>query len=214
MVFVVILVTGITLSISTCLKVWTRSEEVSALNQEVRATLEVLARDLRGTYMGLQRREGYFITGGDADETSSHIVAEFSTESSLPSRAALLPEDERATRVSELGEPLTDFVAVRYELRDASGQDPPGLYRLTWVAPQAVWREVPPAAEDAAAIELISADVAELHLLCFDGEEWLDGWQTSAEAPRPPVAVAVELTVLDANENEHLYESIIHVPAH
>jgi len=216
MVFVAILVTGITLSISTCLKVWTRSEEISDLNQEVRACFEVLARDIRGAYLGLDRREGYFVTGGnevDGELSSTDVIAEFTTESSSLSRAVLLPEDERVEMLPELGEPLTDFVAVRYELREASEEGPPGLYRLTWVAPRASWTETPPVEEDAVARELISSAVTDLKLLYFDGEEWLGGWQTTEDNTALPMAVALELTVIDAEENEHVYESIIDVPA-
>ena len=206
MVFVGILVTGITLSISTCLKVWTRSEETSALNQEARASFEVLARDIRGAYLGLDRREGYFITGRDETESyssSGNVIAEFTTESSSLSRAVLLPEEKWAEMVPELGDPLTDFVAVRYELREITDEGPPGLYRLTWVAPQADWTEVAPVEEDAVARELISSAVTELKLLYYDGEEWLSGWQTAEDSTELPVAVALELTLIDAEENEH-----------
>ena len=115
--------------------------------------------------------------------------------------------------VPELGDPLTDFVAVRYELREITDEGPPGLYRLTWVAPQADWTEVAPVEEDAVARELISSAVTELKLLYYDGEEWLSGWQTAEDSTELPVAVALELTLIDAEENEHVYESIIDVPA-
>lgn len=217
MTFVVVLVSGITLSISTCLKVWQRSQETAELNQEARAILEVLSRDVRGSYLGLNRRAGYFLGGRPQEaelEGAGEDVLEFTTESSAMTRAALLPAEERTDDVQELGPPVTDFVAVRYEMRSDVDTALDGLYRTTWVAPIAEWLDAQPSESDAVSFELISDSVVGFTVAYYDGESWLQDWATTEENLRLPAAVAVELTLLDARENEHVYQSIIQVPSY
>ncbi|MCJ7752493.1 MAG: type II secretion system protein GspJ, partial [Armatimonadetes bacterium] len=209
MTFVAVLVSGITLSISTCLKVWQRSQETAELNQDARAILEVLSRDVRGAYLGLDRRAGYFLGGvpeGADSLTASEALLEFTTESSAITKAALLPEEERAQDLQEIGPPVTDFVAVRYELRRDTGTSRGGLYRVTWVAPIAKWLEEQPPETAAVSVELISESVVGFALRYYDGEAWLEDWTTSEGNLRLPGAVAVELTLLDPRDNEHVYQ--------
>lgn len=217
MTFVAVLVSGITLSISTCLKVWQRAQETAELNQNARAILEVLSRDVRGAYLGLQRRAGYFL-GGVSEGTGSlfggDAVLEFTTESSAITKAGLLPVEEREEDVEEIGPPVTDFVAVRYELRSQTATDRDGLYRATWVVPIAEWLEEQPAETEAVSLELISESVVAFTMTYYDGESWLDEWATTEENLRLPGAVAVELTLLDTRYNEHVYQSIIQIPSY
>jgi prepilin-type N-terminal cleavage/methylation domain-containing protein len=217
MTFVAVLVSGITLSISTCLKVWQRAQETAELNQDARAILEVLSRDVRGAYLGMYRRAGYFLGGAPEDEdplTSRGDLMEFTTESSAITQAALLPEEERAEDLQEIGPPVTDFVAVRYELRRDTGTSRGGLYRVTWVAPIAEWLEEQPAESTAVSVELISESVVDLTLRYFDGEAWAEDWTTAEGNLQLPGAVAVELTLLDLRDNEHVYQSIISISSY
>ncbi len=217
MTFVVVLVSGITLSISTCLKVWQRAQETADLNQDARAILEVLSRDVRGAYLGLHRRAGYFL-GGATEEADSLTgrsgLMEFTTESSTMTRAALLPKEERSEDLQEIGPPVTDFVAVRYELRRDTGTSRGGLYRVTWVVPIAEWIEEQPPESAAVSIELISEAVVGFAMRYYDGEAWLDDWTTAEDNFRLPGAVAVELTLLDPRDNEHVYQSIIPISSY
>jgi len=217
MTFVAVLVSGITLSISTCLKVWERAQETADLNQDARAILEVLSRDIRGSYLGLHRRAGYFLGGarGEGEALPSPgDVLEFTTESSSIIQAALLPEADRLQDLQEVGPPVTDFVAVRYELREETAASRAGLYRVTWVAPTAEWIENRRPESEAVSVELISESVVDLALRYFDGEAWGDGWQTTEENLRLPSAVALELKLRDARDNEHVYQSIVPVPSY
>ena len=217
MTFVAVLVSGITLSISTCLKVWQRAQETAELNQDARAILEVLSRDVRGAYLGLYRRAGYFLGGAPEDEDSlagSGNLMEFTTESSAITQAALLPEEERVADLQEIGPPVTDFVAVRYELRQDTGTSRGGLYRVTWVAPIAEWLEEQPPESAAVSVELISESVVGFTMRYFDGESWVEDWTTSEGNLRLPGAAAVELTLLDARDNEHVYQSIIPISSY
>ena len=217
MTFVAVLVSGITLSISTCLNVWQRAQETAELNQDARAILEVLSRDVRGAYLGLYRRSGYFLGAAPEDEdalTTSGNLLEFTTESSSITRAALLPEAERLEGLQEIGPPVTDFVAVRYELRPDTSTSRGGLYRVTWVVPIAEWVEEQPPESDAVSTELISESVVGFTLRYFDGEAWVEEWITSEGNLRLPGAVAVELTLLDPRENEHVYQSIVPVSSY
>lgn len=217
MTFVAVLVSGITLSISTCLKVWQRAQETAELNQNARAILEVLSRDVRGAYLGLYRKSGYFLGGATEDQdalTGLGGLMEFTTESSSITQAALLPAEERADDLQETGPPVTDFVAVRYELRPDTRTSRGGLYRVTWVAPTAEWLEEKPDESAAVSVELISESVVGLTLRYFDGQDWMDGWATSEDDLRLPGAVAVELTLLDQRDNEHVYQSIVPIPSY
>ncbi len=217
MTFVAVLVSGIALSISTCLNVWRRAEEMAEMNQEARAILELLSRDVRGAYLGLHRTGGYFIGGSganiDALEGDRELL-EFSTESSSIGRAALLPElgmPDPLAEPQQTGPPVTDFVAVRYEMRERTLDTPEGLYRFTWVAPAAEWLEQKRSVSNAVSAEMISAAVTGLSLRYFDGEGWLSSWTTAEDNRRLPEAVAVELRLLDTRESEHVYRTVIHI---
>jgi hypothetical protein len=212
MTFVAILVGGITLSISTSLKVWERSKETADLNQEARAIIEVLSRDIRGAYLGIHRRGGYFLAGASGDQKATGPALEFTTESSAVTRAALRPPELQATPTEQTGPPATDFVAVRYELLEGRATSRPGLYRTTWVAPSANWLQEQPPMSDAVGVELISESVVGVRFRYYDDDKWVDSWATTPDKNRLPEAVAVQLRVLDARSNEHVYESVISVP--
>jgi type II secretory pathway pseudopilin PulG len=222
MTFVIVLAGGIALSISTCVNVWRRAQEMADLNQEARAVSEVLSRDIRGAYLGLNRNSGYFLgtAGYGYDQLAldptvpSDELLEFSTESSAMTRLALMPRDQSDTQTDTEDHPVTsDFVVVRYVMHDPTGDEPGGLWRLTWVAPRPEWLDEPPPIEEAVSIEPISESVVGLRLEYYDGESWLSDWRTSEQGNRLPKAVAVEMRLLDSREKEHVYQSVIPVPS-
>jgi len=216
MSFVAALVGGIALTVSTAFKVWDRSQEIAELNQEARAIFEVLSRDLRGAYLGHTKRGGYFLGGADSQHPDASQSFEFTTESSSLTRLALLPPDEIEVwdlETEVLPPPITDFVAVRYLLMEATSDMNPGLYRLTWAAPTPDWVEERRSESEAFRIELISPSVNSVRLWYFDGEDWLGSWTTSEQNLRLPKAIAAELILLDEQGNKHHYETICHVPA-
>jgi hypothetical protein len=221
MTFVIVLAGGIALSISTCVNVWRRAQEMAELNQEARAVSEVLSRDVRGAYLGLTRTGGYFLgTAGygsdqlptDAEAASDELL-EFSTESSAMTRLALMPRDESDPALSEDHPVTSDFVVVRYIMHDPTGDEPGGLWRLTWVAPRPEWLDEPPPVEEAVSVEPISESVVGLRLAYYDGESWISDWRTSEQGNHLPKAVAVEMKLLDSHEKEHVYQSVIPVPS-
>ncbi len=215
MTFVAVLAGGIVLSISTCLKVWERAREIADLNQEARAVFAVLARDIRGSYLGLYRRGGYFLgtagarRGSVGDETE---LLEFSTESSSITRAALLPPQERERDLQQTESPVTDFVAVRYELRDDTAERYGGLYRTTWVAPVPAWLEERPSIGDCTSDELVGASVTDVKLSYYDGFEWVGDWATTEGNLRLPEAVAIQVCLLDARGNKHVHQTVLSIP--
>lgn len=217
MMFVVILVSGITLTISTCLNVWERSQEMADLNQEARAITEIISRDMRGAYLGLERTAGYFVSGGaQPGQLTQGELVEFTTESSEITKAALLPPSLQAEEEEEeqIGPPISDYVAVRYQFLEGTSGRPAGLYRMSWVAPRAEWATEPPPQNEASSIEYLSSSVRNLSLRYFDAQSqgWSDGWITDEQNRRLPSAVSVELTLEDARQNEHVYQSIIPLP--
>lgn len=216
MSFVAALVGGIALTVSTALKVWDRSQEIAEINQEARSVFEVLSRDLRGAYLGLTNNGGYFLGGVGSQHLNTSQSFEFTTESSSLTRLALLPPtdiEDWDLETEVLPPPVTDFVAVRYSVIEATPDMSPGLYRLTWAAPTPEWVEERRSESEAFRIELISPSVNSVRLWYFDGEEWLSAWTTDERNLRLPNAIAVELTLLDKQGNKHSYETICHVPA-
>ncbi len=212
MSFVALLAAGITLSISTCLNVWKRSAEAADLHQEARALIELLSRDIRGAYLGLEKTAGYLIgvpaqSGEDAVDTL--IMC---TESSSLSRTALLPEEMQIEWHPESHPLVTDYVAVRYEQMARKDGGPQGLYRTASVAPNAIsgagleWQIGEPSPE------LISTSVTGLQLRYFDGQDWLDAWETTEQDLRLPWAISIQLTLRDARQRDHVYQTIIPVP--
>ena len=213
MTFVVLLASGITLSISTCLNVWRRSQEAAALNQEARAIVELLSRDIRGAYLGLDKDAGYFLGMPASDESVTIDTLEFCTESSSVARLALLPEEELSEWDEELRPIVTDYIAVRYEFREAASGASAGLYRTTWPVPVFEWSLLEQPAGQHLNSELISDAVIALRFDYFDGENWCGTWATTEDERKLPQAVAVDITVRDVRENDHEYYSIIPIPA-
>jgi len=212
MAFVALLASGITLSLSTCLNVWQRSLEAADLNQEARAVMALLSRDLRGSYLGLDRMAGWFIGRPAAPSESSADTLELCTESSGPVRAALLPEEMRREWRPETHAPVSDYVVVRYHREAAREGAPAGLYRTTWVVPPALPRASEQWQLGPARAELISTAVVAMRFQYFDGQEWLDAWETTAQDRRLPWAVAVELTLCDARGHDHVYQTLVAIP--
>ncbi|MCJ7822895.1 MAG: type II secretion system protein GspJ [Armatimonadetes bacterium] len=213
MSFVGLLAAGIALTISTCLNVWRRSVEAAELNQEARAIVELLSRDVSGTYLGLERNAGYLV-GIPAEEGQRAVDAlVMCTESSSLTRAALLPEELRSTWDLATHPPVTDYVAVAYRWLDGSAGVPGGLYRTTQVVPRGYlpMEELPVTGEMTP--ELISDAVVGLTFSYFDGRQWTGSWATTEEDTRLPSAVAIELVLRDAREKDHVYQTIVPIRA-
>ncbi len=210
MSFVALLAAGITLTISTCLNVWRRSVEAAELNQEARAVIELLSRDISGAYLGVDRKAGYLIGVPAEDGKRAVDTLVVCTESSNLSRAALLPEDLRADWDLATHPPVTDYVTVTYEWLAAAADAPAGLYRTAQLVPRGygAMMEASPVTGEMAP-EPISEAVEELQFTYFDGEEWTDSWTTTEENPRLPLAIAIELVLRDARDSDHVYQTIV-----
>ncbi|UCC69410.1 MAG: hypothetical protein JSV79_05720 [Armatimonadota bacterium] len=226
MSFVGLRAAGITLTISTCLNVWQRSVEAAELNQEARAVMELLSRDIGGTYLGLERMTGYLVGSSAAEGESPVDALVVCTESSI-SRAALVPQELQATWSPERHPPVTDYVVASYQWLPAEEQAPEGLYRTIRLAP-AGYAE--PTSEWGAgsdwgsgsdwelgsdrefgemAPELISDAVVGLTFRYYDGHQWVDSWETTEDDPRLPWGLSIELVLRDARESDHVYQTIV-----
>ncbi len=209
MTFVALVATGIAVSISTCLKVWRSSLQAADLNQEARAVMQMLSRDIRGAHLGLARDAGYFRGTPAGNSGGSSDTLELCTESSAPSRVALLPEEMRGEWDQAARPPLSDYVGVRYEERPAEGDEPAGLYRIAYVVPGADPDLPDELGLEATRTELVSTTVVALRFRYLDGEEWAGSWETNPEDTRLPRAVAIELTLRDERERDHAYQTIV-----
>lgn len=214
MVFVGLLAGGIALSLSTCLKVWRRSQEAADLNQEARAIVSLLSRDIRSAYLGLNRDAGYFIgIPAEAEDTPIDEVY-LTTESTSAGRTAFLPDEMRLGWEDGSHSPVTDYVAVSYQWLNDSGDLPPGLYRTTKVAPSPqqllgdeVW-------ETAETTQLVTNHLVFLEAWYYDGTEWLAEWDTQAGRPALPRAVDIVFALRDRRDNEHEFTTTIPVAVH
>lgn len=203
MTFVALLVSGIVISISTCLHVWRWAIQSADVNQEARAVLEIISRDLRGAYSGLTGDAGFFVGTPARLGEPSFDTLELSTGSGSLSRLALLPERDEPG--SEWSLPTTsDVLGVRYQWQSGGADLPEGLYRTAWAAPLSTVRSV-----ESYQSELISHALTSLQFRYFDGEQWLTSYDARYRASRPPAAVLVALTLLDERHREHEFESVI-----
>lgn len=211
MTFMAVLATGIALSISTCLNVWQRSVEAADLNQEARAIVELLSRDIRGAYLGLKRDAGYLVgEPAQADAAPVDRIAVCTGSSSL-SRAALVPEELWAEWSPETHTPVTDYVEVRYELLEPGGGARTGLYRTTRLVPVGLEALAGRGGYGEMSPELISSAVVALALSYFDGGAWVREWTVTEGRSGLPRAVSVDLTLRDARGRKHVYQTIVPV---
>ncbi len=217
---------GIALSITTCINVWNRSAESAEIQQEARALLEMISRDLRGLYLGLDQRTGYLVEmeGVQVERGSRVDTFELSTHGYAPERFALLPDDMRQSWDPAARPPLTDYVAVRYEWREETSDQPAGLYRVTSAVPssEAAAEGAPEgegaASEDIAVIsrQLISTSVVGLELSYYDAtdETWVDAWDSTADPNRVLLDVSVKLTLRDARGRNHVFRTTVPISSY
>ena len=214
MAFVALLAGGIALSLSTCFKVWQRSQEAADLNQEARAIVSLLSRDIRSAYLGLHRDAGHFL-GIPAEAADTPIDEVYlTTESPSAGRTAFLPDEMRLGWEDGSHPPVTDYVAVSYEWLSGSDDLAPGLYRTTKVAPSPrQWRD-DDVWETAETMELVTTNLVFLEAWYYDGAEWLAAWDTQTGRRVLPRAVEIVFALRDARDNEHEFTTTIPVAVH
>jgi len=226
---------GITLSISTCINVWNKAGEAAELNQEARAILELVSRDLRTVYFGLDRKTGYLIAQGsqpgggvgsplppgEAAEAPVETL-ELATHGSALERFTLLPDELRGDWDQAARPPLTDYVEVSYRWVEETTDRVAGLYRMTSAVPfsgaKPTAGEETEEAEEVGLIsqELISPSVSELQFKFYDGkdEQWVEAWDSRTAKGHPLWAVWVGLKIKDARGRDHAFETTVPLPVY
>lgn len=215
-----LVVGGIALSVNTAINVWNRSAEAADLNQEARAVLELISRDLRGVYFGLDGQTGYLMElAPEATGPGSGVEAlELATYGAAVERVGFLSREVWKDWDLLSLPPISDYLAVRYQWLDETSHRVAGLYRLTAPAPMA--REEDEAEEPPIFVteELVSPAVTRLQFDYYDGEEeeWVDSWDSSDPSLRrhPLLAVRVLLSLKDARGREHDFETIVPISVH
>jgi prepilin-type N-terminal cleavage/methylation domain-containing protein len=221
MTFVALLASGIVISISTALNVWKRTAEANELNQEARAVIELLSRDLRCAYLGLDHQTGFFIGGAPQEGESPMDALYFTTQSTSAAELGLLPDDVLKDWDPQLDPPVTDLVGVRWEWHEGTADTPEGLYRVTSVMPQL---EVPEDEETAVtgevSSEFVSDAVEDLRFQYLDEGAWSTSWDstgaafdiaqqvgeedTSPQVNHLPQAIAIEFVLRDPSVGENV----------
>jgi len=221
MTFVALLASGIVISISTALKVWKRTAEANELHQEARAVMELLSRDLRCAYLGLDHQAGFFLGGAPGESETPMDALYFTTQSTSAAETGLLPDDVLKDWDPQQEPPVTDLVGVRWEWHEGTADAPQGLYRVTSVMPQLeVSEDESTAATGEVSWELVSDAVEELSFKYFDDGSWSTSWDstgsafdttkkvgeqdTSTQVHRLPQAVAIEFVLRDPSARENV----------
>lgn len=230
MAFVALLAGGIVISISTALKVWNRVAEANELNQEARAVMEIISRDLRNAYVGFNRNGGFFVGAPAEDVGSSTDELFFTTQSTSASDLGLLPEEMLAAWDQSEEVPVSDYVGVLWRWE---GEE--GLCRTTFVMPGLETEEQSESEAEQAddtglnvsgeiGSEFVSNAIEELRFAYYDGESWQTSWDSRDNDNYPPQAVAIEFVLRDPSEREnergrrvsnearHTFRSIVTLP--
>ncbi len=243
MTFAVLLATGIVLSITTALRVWKLTTEQNDLQQEARTIMDLVTHDVRNCYMGISRT-GFFIGGVPSDQVDTTPPTPtdplfLTTQSTSGEQTSFLPEEVQQQWDQTVERPISDLMAVNWQWFDATTgaaeDQPPGLYRTTQIV-QINNPDNQPTDEYGASLgvvstALISDRVKSLHLRYYDGQQWLDSWDSRQQQFRAPQQVSVELELLDpgehANENgagvsnptssgerKHVYRTVVTLPTY
>jgi hypothetical protein len=209
MTFVALLAGGIVISISTALKVWQRVKEANELNQEARAVMEMISRDLRTAYVGMKRNGGFFLGAPPETGGSDLDTLFFTTQSSSAADLGLLPEEMLTDWDPQVETPVSDFVGVLWEWQEEARDGGGGLYRTTFMMPSLEITQQGETEEEDEGNPLVSGEYAsefvtdaveELRFEYFDGESWAGSWDSRDQANRPPQAVAIEFTLRDLQD--------------
>jgi len=184
-----ILVGGLSMSLGNALNAWDRGRAQAARAQEVRVALDVLARDLRNAFLDEQRPLTWFIgedfANGDSDTDELYLTANSRPMALYLGADPSLEEPARA--YSDLCE-----IQYRVELDDAEYR---GLVRREQNPPD----DDP---EDGGVEEILSEWVTSLSLRYFDGEDFVDDWETSEEDQQLPRAVEIYCTFEPIEESQ------------
>ena len=217
MVFVALLAGGIVITVSTALKVWSKVLQANEINQEARAIVELLSRDLRGAYLGRNQDTGVFAGGAPIEDFGGLTLVdtlELTTESSAAGNVALLPEEVRSEWNQEEQPPISDLALVRWEWREARADRPAGLYRVRAVATHLEAETELGIEEPRGGVseELISSAVESLRLQYYDGENWMPSWDSREQDNRLPQAVAIELELApEDREQTRTFETVVSI---
>ncbi len=202
--------------------------------------MDLITQDLRGSYVGMART-GFFIGGVPPDqlETTSATPTDplfLTTQSTSGEQTSFLPVDVQQQWDQTVERPITDLIAVNWQWQDAStlaGDQPPGLYRTTQIVemnnPDNQPTDQYGEPLGVVSSELVSDRVKSLHFRYYDGQQWLDNWDSRQQALHAPQQVSVELELLDpterANESgvqvsnptssgdrKHVYRTVVTLP--
>ena len=243
MIFVVMLATGIVMSITTALRVWKLTTEQNDLQQEARTIMDLVTHDLRESYLGVGRTGGFFIGGIPSDQLDTTPTGPtdplfLTTQSTSGEQTSFLPEEAQQQWDQTVERPISDTIAVNWQWMDATsgaGDQPAGLYRTTEIV-QTMNPDNQPLDESGMALgvvtsEFVSDRVKSLRFRYYDGQQWLDSWDSRQQQLHAPQQVSVELELLDpsepanesgtwvsntasSGERKHVYRTVVSLPTY
>ncbi|PIW16106.1 MAG: hypothetical protein COW34_06155 [Armatimonadetes bacterium CG17_big_fil_post_rev_8_21_14_2_50_66_6] len=176
-----VLIGGLTMSLGNGLNAWERGKLQSSRAQEVRVAMDLLAGDLRNAVLSPDRPLTWFVGTDQSDLNGDHDELSCTTDSQpLELYLGVNPTSADATA------PTSDLAEVQYrvELSDPSNG---GLIRR---------RQNPPDEDQEAGGDeaVVSKWVTSLNLRYYDGEQFVDDWETSEENQQLPLSVEILCT--------------------
>lgn len=197
MVILALLAGGLNLAFRTGLDANTRANRRGDAAQETRIVLNALRADIEQATLTADSERAWFIgtdaNDGEHDTDTLYLIAH--------SRRVPL-SDLEATEEWESRARYADWSAIAYSLSEAGASEPAGLFRR---------EQTPPTLdpyEEVGEEELLSPAVVGLNFRYFDGEEWVDEWDSMGDR-EGTLPLAVEVTVVFAPADDMAEERAV-----
>jgi prepilin-type N-terminal cleavage/methylation domain-containing protein len=189
---------GVAIVTSTSLNAWRAGQERDDFSQQAEAILDTIAPDVQAAFLG---RKGFFVC---SEEEPEGYALDCTTLSRRMLRLLYAAEKE-----GPLGENLSDHAQVVYFTQPGESEGTFALYRQELCPPTS--QPLGEEERDTQKAQLLSDRVASFRLRCYDGQDWLDEWDSFSAGQQGSLPAAVEIA-LTLVEGERRQSYITRVP--
>jgi prepilin-type N-terminal cleavage/methylation domain-containing protein len=182
---------GVTMVLSTSLNAWRAGQERDGFSQQAQAILDTITRDVQASFLG---RKGFLVS---SEEEQDRYALDCTTLSRRMLRLLYASEKEEP-----LGENLSDHAQVVYFTQAGENEGTFALYRQEVCPPTS--QPLQQEERDTQKAQLLSDRVASFKLRCYDGQDWLDAWDSLAEQGQRslPAAIEIALTLVEGERKQ------------
>jgi len=182
---------GVAIVISTSLNAWRAAQERDGFSQQAAAILDTVAQDVQASFLG---RAGFFVC---SEEEPEQYALDCTTLSRRMLRLLYAAEKE-----APLDENLSDHAQVVYFTQPGENEGAFALYRQEMCPPS-----IQPLEEqerDVEKAQLLSDSVESFRLRCYDGQDWLDEWDSLSAGQQGslPATVEIALTLVEGERRQ------------